>query len=498
MRTAVSKLSRSACLLLIVAACSLALLSLNMREEVSANSPNQDQQSAIGSRPISLRRLGERPFWLNLAEGRDLPSGFTTQTSSSSLLRDGDARGLSLACGDFDEDGTPDLVCSYTAAGKGLLTIHRGNPDAIFANTPEAKQRKAGGTFTDAAFLRHPAQFELDSEPQLIFTGDFDADSHLDVLVASVGGATLSLLRGDGHGNLLVAEKLELDGNIMAITVGEINRSNGLEDIAVATATSSGPRLQIFSGPEGAFKAKPEDVPLPDQATAIAIGKLDSTCESDLAIAAGHELVVIHRPYKQSGDAAQAAVIGSRAFAYTIKQVAIGNFIRDEQHNSEIALMRDDGAIDLLEPSKQAATTSETGRQAIADWELESATAEMASASRMLAAKVSASPVDDLIVIAPEDRQVRIVSRGADGKRSEEATFESEDQPVAVIAMRLNASAPSGLVVLRAGKTSPVLMPQVSGSTITVNSTADTNTRDTNLTLREAILLAKESRAPRQ
>src|SRR5262249_50765307 len=43
--------------------------------------------------------------------------------------------------------------CGYQAAGKGLLTIHRGNPDAIFANAPEAKRRKADGTFTEAAFL---------------------------------------------------------------------------------------------------------------------------------------------------------------------------------------------------------------------------------------------------------------------------------------------------------------------------------------------------------
>jgi hypothetical protein len=131
------KLSRFSFLVLLVTICSLALLSMTIiRGMASANSSRdqQHQQSAVGPERISA--LGERPAWLNLVEGRKLPSDYNAQTSNGSMLRDGNARALSLASGDFDEDGTADLVCGYRVAGKGLVTIHRGNPDAISANTP--------------------------------------------------------------------------------------------------------------------------------------------------------------------------------------------------------------------------------------------------------------------------------------------------------------------------------------------------------------------------
>ena len=454
-----------------------------------------------------MRALGERPAWLKLDDGRELPSDYNPQPSNNSILHDLNDRALSLASGDFDEDGTADLVSGYRVAGKGLLAIHRGNADAIFANTPEAKQRKADGTFTDAAFLSPAAEFAVDSPPEMIFTGDFDADNHLDVLAASVGRTTLSLLRGDGHGHLLTAEKIELAGSLTAITVGEINRTDALADVAVAIVAASGPQLLMFSGSEGAFKNKPRAERLPDEATAMAIGRLDQGCEGDLVIAAGHELLVMHRPYPQSSqesvDGAHAEVIERRAFAYRIKQVAIGDFIGDDQHQAEIALMREDGGIDLLKTpgtgAKQSATSragKATGRQALANWEQETATGEIASATRMLAAKVSIGPVEDLIVITPQSRQVHVVSRAAEDAAKAEggeglrtgaeqmATFEAEDEPVAVVAMRLSASALKGLVMLGARKPSHVIVPQAAGTTFTVMNTNDSGVGS----LRQAIL----------
>jgi hypothetical protein len=499
MRILSSKLSRSFFLPLILTISSLTLLSLSLiRGRAAADSSHQHPQTVNGAVPISLRVSGERPAWLHLADGRELPADDHSPSSNSSILADANVSALSLASGDFDEDGTADLVSGYRVAGKGLLAIHRGNPDAISANTPEAKKRKADGTFTEAAFLTPTAQFALDSPPEMIFTGDFDADDHLDVLAASIGSTTLSLLRGDGHGNLLTAKKIELEGSLTATTVGEINRTDGLADVAAAILTSSGPQLLTFSGPEGAFKEKPRAERLPGRATAMSMGRLDKGCEGDLVIAAGRELLVIHRPYKQSpqesADGSQVEVIESRAFPYQIKQVAIGDFIRDEQHNAEIALMREDGGIDLLKATRGAA--KEASRQALANWEQETATGEIASATRMVAAKVSSSSVDDLIVIAPESPQVQVVSRAAEivakadrlkplrSAAEQMTTFEAEEAPVAVIAMRLNASALKGLVMLRERKTAPVIVPQSVGMTFTVVNTNDSGAGS----LRQAIL----------
>ena len=81
----------------------------------------------------------------------------------SVILRDGaklsSAQGiqsgqpLALAAADFDEDGVPDLIASYAGAQGALVVMRRGNVDAIYPNSPEAKVRKQNGQFTEAAFL---------------------------------------------------------------------------------------------------------------------------------------------------------------------------------------------------------------------------------------------------------------------------------------------------------------------------------------------------------
>jgi hypothetical protein len=47
-------------------------------------------------------------------------------------LTENQAQPRSLASADFDEDGVPDLVSGYAYAGRGIVTIHRGNVDSIY------------------------------------------------------------------------------------------------------------------------------------------------------------------------------------------------------------------------------------------------------------------------------------------------------------------------------------------------------------------------------
>src|SRR6185436_11853150 len=62
--------------------------------------------------------------------------------------------------------------------------------------------------------------------------------------------------------------------------------------------------------------------------------------------------------------------------------------------------------------------------------------------------------------------------------------------PVAVLPMRLNGDAVNDLVVLAQAANPIQVMMGTPSAIITVNSAADTNVRDNELTLREAILLA--------
>jgi hypothetical protein len=139
-----------------------------------------------------------------------LAADYTGDAPRRSALEAGQARPAALAAADFDEDGMPDLLAGYGAAEGGLLTLHRGNVDALFPHHGDARKRKAEGTFTDSPFLSPASLFELPVAPDFLGAGDFDADGHQDVVAAARGGNVLVLLSGDGQGGLAPARRIYL------------------------------------------------------------------------------------------------------------------------------------------------------------------------------------------------------------------------------------------------------------------------------------------------
>lgn len=217
----------------------------------------------VVSQYVQVRAAGRGKPWINLSDGEELPSSYSGQPQLDSALTGDSARSLSLASGDFDEDGVPDLVSGYGGSSGGIITLHRGNVDALFPNSQQSEQHKKDGTFTELPFLTPASAFELPLQPELLGTGDFDADGHMDVVATTIGARSLSLLPGDGHGELRPARTIQLPGRVTAMTVGEINREDGLADVVVAVVSESGPRVLVFEGPEGALNSRPEELVLP-------------------------------------------------------------------------------------------------------------------------------------------------------------------------------------------------------------------------------------------
>lgn len=83
----------------------------------------------------------------------------------------GDA--LSLASADFDEDGVPDLVAGFGTSSTGSVTVYRGNIAVLW---PYGEAIANG---TPQAFLPDARTFPVDEAPDMVVTGDFDADGHL-------------------------------------------------------------------------------------------------------------------------------------------------------------------------------------------------------------------------------------------------------------------------------------------------------------------------------
>ena len=265
------------------------------------------------------------------------------QVMEASGLQATTAHPLSLAAADFDEDGTPDLIAGYENGGVGFISFSRGNVAAIYPDRNAAASA--------LPFFAASQNTNLAAAPDFILTGDFDADGHVDVITAARGRTILSFLAGDGKGGFTEAQTMELNGSVTACEAGEINRADGLADFAVALNAPEGAQVQVFAAAAGAWKAQPQTYSLAQSATSMAFGHLTRAAYSDLAIAAGNELVLL-----EGGQAA--ATLTRKALSFRAESLVVGRFT-DNSHD-QLALAGRDGSLFV---ATHQITTKTSGRQ---------------------------------------------------------------------------------------------------------------------------------------
>jgi hypothetical protein len=448
----------------------------------SAAATSKKAKLASMGEGVTVHAAGRGNPTTSLSDGHELVTSYSGPEELRIALEQNQAEPLSLASADFDEDGVPDLVGGYAYNGKGIVTLLHGNVDSIYPNAPEAKQRQAAATFTDAPFLSPAYVFAAPLAADFIGTGDFDGDSHWDVVVASRTTKALYLLSGDGRGGFDSPREIALPGVVTAMTTGEINRADGLTDLVIGVAGERCSQILVFEGPEGALRADPEIFALKVAATSLALGQLDSEYTMDLAIAAGNELLVVQgRDRKLSLDESlrakvPPAVTSSRIFDEQIRSVAIGHFSAGDAQS--IAVLGNDGRVQLFSQSKAVRRTFAAGRS-ISAWKSNVFASGAWSQAQLVGAHVSSSPQDDLLVVDAADRQLNILNSAAESTLSNAVSVPSHlaasldvvSAPVAVLPMRLNGDALSDLMVLSSGKSTPVVVPTQTASTFVVTNT---------------------------
>jgi len=428
-----------------------------------------------------LARLGDRATVhaegratprMNLADAREVPTVYTGEPELQRLLRENMVQPLAMASGDFDEDGMPDLISAYAGPAEGIITLHRGNVDAMFPNSPEANQRKNRGEFTDAPFLEQARVFRSPERPDFVGAGDFDADGHWDVVTASRGSRAVYLLKGDGQGGLIRTRDIELSGTVTTLITGEVNRADGLVDLIVGIQAIDGPKALVFEGPEGALASVPETFSLPAQASSLALGRFDNDYLVDLAIGAGRYLVVAYgRDRKLSiGEMARhqarEATIIKQAFPYDITSIVAGDFAGG--HEEELAIRSSDGNVRLVESKgKGRKWAGKTLRQALSP-----------DATLLVKARLSSSGKDDLLALDSSSQQFHtIVSGGEIREHLDSAslpqTISVDGEPLAVLPMKLNGDALTDLVTMKRGRSAPSILLFPAVMTFTVTDTTD-------------------------
>ena len=242
---------------------------------------------------IEINTAGRGNPWINLSDGRSISLQFAGPPDLRNDFENGSTLARSIATADFDEDGTPDIVSGYVVRTGGAISFMCGNVDSVYPNSPEAKARLLKGDFTGSPFLG-PARLEsLRIVPDFLGAGDFDADGHLDIAAASRSENVICFLKGDGHGGFQYSKEFELTGKVTALLADDINRRDGLNDLAIGVQAESGSQLVILEDPFGAMKASPEIFTFNAPISSLALDFVDPDQRRDLAIAAGNELAIL-------------------------------------------------------------------------------------------------------------------------------------------------------------------------------------------------------------
>ncbi len=236
-------------------------------------------------------------------------TGIFDGTRSTTINVGGTPRGVALA--DLDGNGLIDILVASAPQGKLSTLMNIGSGQ--FA-TPRIIEASIDGTEPDSVVFgdfNHDScldaaltqggyysksvsillgycdgtfspRFEIEAgfNPYGIATGDFDADSNLDLAVANYRGGTVSILFGDGLGTFPTKEEVEVGSGASGIAAGDVD-GDGIVDIAVASSESNTVSVLLSNG-NGSFRSS--SFSAGRNPSHLAVGDLDNDGDLDVAV----------------------------------------------------------------------------------------------------------------------------------------------------------------------------------------------------------------------
>jgi len=138
-----------------------------------------------------------------------------------------------VVVGDFNGDGIPDLAVANPEAGSIRVSILLGNGD---------------GTF------QAPVGYNAGSDPAYLAVGDFNGDGKMDLAVVNTSSDSVSVLLGNGDGTFQAPINASVGSEPQGIVIGDFD-GDGIADMAVANSGGSTVSVLLGNG-DGTFQAE--------------------------------------------------------------------------------------------------------------------------------------------------------------------------------------------------------------------------------------------------
>jgi Ca2+-binding RTX toxin-like protein len=197
--------------------------------------------------------------------------GAAQTTAAGSGLR-------SAAAGDFNGDGKLDLaVTSSVTTWNGTSNVPTGSVLVLLNNTAVA-----GGPVTFQAARSFSTVTNL--TPGAVAVGDLNGDGKADVAAAQAGGGNVSVLRGDGTGNLGAARHVAVGSNPASVAVGDLD-GDGRLDLVAANQGSNNVSVLTNAGNDAAGDVQFQPARNTDvygSPASVAVGDFDANGQMDL------------------------------------------------------------------------------------------------------------------------------------------------------------------------------------------------------------------------
>ena len=167
----------------------------------------------------------------------------------------------SVAIGDLNGDGKPDLAVANTASNTMSVLLNGGR-----------------GGFRRDDYYR--TDYRTGVGPYRLAIGDLNGDGKLDVAVANYGPRTVSVLMGRGNGSFEPKVDYPVGGDPWQVAIGDLN-GDGKPDLAVANSYDDTASVLLNKG-NGTFEPK-VDYQTGSAPISVAIADLNGDGKPDLA-----------------------------------------------------------------------------------------------------------------------------------------------------------------------------------------------------------------------